>query len=210
MIHGLQNISLIRTGGSYHRFMLQPGVWRLTLSICACLIMSACENDLKQLQKISAQEGNSPIETTTDVDVIYSDSAKVKARMTSPVLLHYKVQKPYYKMPKGIKVTSFDSDLKITSTVVADTAYQLETEKIIKLYKNVVATNAKGETFKSDELIWDQNKKEFYSNKSVQVTFSNGSVFYGTGFKSNETMYPWTMSQTTGKIPVNQNLSDQQ
>jgi hypothetical protein len=50
--------------------------------IAGSALITGCENDLKDIQKISANEVNKPIERYTDVDVIYSDSAQVKAHMT--------------------------------------------------------------------------------------------------------------------------------
>ena len=55
-----------------------------------------------------------------------------------------------------------------------------------EFYKNVVATNAKGETFKSDELIWDQDKKTLYSDKLVHIIMSNGDITDGVNFTSDD------------------------
>ncbi|RYE23989.1 MAG: hypothetical protein EOP42_22735, partial [Sphingobacteriaceae bacterium] len=63
----------------------------------------SCENDLKKVKQISSKEVNKPVETTIGIDVIYSDSAKVKARMTAPLMLNHTVTKTvkqaYYEMP---------------------------------------------------------------------------------------------------------------
>lgn len=171
-----------------------------------CLIFPSCENDLKKVQEISAKEVNTPVERTTGVEVIYSDSAKVKAKMLTPLLLHFRITKPYYEMPKGVKVVSFDALLKETSTVTSEYAITSNNEKMITLRKNVVATNAKGDVFKSEELIWNQEKKIFYSNKAVSITMANGNIFNGTSFESNENFSPWTMIQSTGNFKVNGNF----
>ena len=121
--------------------------------IAGAALLTGCENDLKDIQKISAAEVNKPIEKYTDVDVIYSDSAKVKAHMTAPLMINYKVKKPYTEMPKGVKVIFYDNDLQEKSTIKADMGVYREQEKLIELHKNVVGTNAQGDTFSSDELI---------------------------------------------------------
>ncbi|MGZ3764638.1 MAG: hypothetical protein ACXVA2_08230, partial [Mucilaginibacter sp.] len=64
----------------------------LPVVIAGMALITGCENDLKDLQKISANEVSKPIERYTGVDVIYSDSARVKAHMTSPLMLNYKVK----------------------------------------------------------------------------------------------------------------------
>lgn len=166
-------------------------------------LITGCENDLRDIQKISANEVSKPVERFTDVDVIYSDSAKVKAHMTAPLMLNYKVAKPYTEMPKGVKVIFYDKDLKESSIIIADYAIRRETEKNIELRKNVVGTNANGDTFSSDELIWDENTKQIHSNKLVHVKMADGSVTDGTSFISDENFNHWKLIQGTGIIHVN-------
>jgi LPS export ABC transporter protein LptC len=171
--------------------------------IAGLALITGCENDLKDIQKISANEVNKPIERYTDVDVIYSDSAKVKAHMTAPLMIIYKVKKPYTEMPKGVKVIFYDADLKPSSTIVADYGVRHDDEKTIELRKNVVGTNIKGDTFTSDELIWDEGTKLIHSSKLVHAVMADGSVTDGTSFTSDENFNHWTLAQGKGKINVN-------
>lgn len=178
----------------------------LPVAIAAIAIITGCENDLKDIQKISANEVSKPVQRYTGVDVIYSDSAKVKAHMTAPLMLDYnkeKIKNPYIEMPKGVKVTFYDNNLQVSSTIVADYAIRREKEKVIELRKNVVGTNVKGDTFTSDELIWDENTKQIHSNKLVHVKMADGSITDGTSFSSDENFEHWIMTQGTGIIHVN-------
>jgi len=175
----------------------------LPVIIAGAALLTGCENDLKDIQKISAAEVNKPIEKYTDVDVIYSDSAKVKAHMTAPLMINYKVKKPYTEMPKGVKVIFYDNDLQEKTTIKADMGVYHEQEKLIELHKNVVGTNAKGDTFSSDELIWDQATKQIHSNQLVHVKMADGSMTDGTSFVSDENFNHWTMTQASGIFHVN-------
>jgi LPS export ABC transporter protein LptC len=175
----------------------------LPVVIAGIALITGCENDLKDLKKISASEVNKPIEKYTGVDVIYSDSARVKAHMTAPLMINYKVKKPYTEMPKGVKVVFYDNNLVESSTITADYAVRRDVEKTIELRKNVVATNAKGDTFTSDELIWDENTKQIHSSKLVHVKMADGSITDGTGFTSDENFNHWILTQGTGIIHVN-------
>ncbi|MGZ3751316.1 MAG: LPS export ABC transporter periplasmic protein LptC [Mucilaginibacter sp.] len=174
----------------------------LPVVIAGMALITGCENDLKDLQKISANEVSKPIERYTGVDVIYSDSARVKAHMTSPLMLNYKVKKPYTEMPKGVKVIFYDNNLVETSTIVADYGLYRELEKTIELRKNVIGTNAKGDTFTSDELIWDEGSKQIHSSKLVHIKLTDGSVTNGSGFSSDENFNHWTLDNGTGIINV--------
>jgi len=141
------------------------------------------------------------IDTIHNVDIIYSDSAKVKFRVTAPLLLQYQGKKPYNMMPRTVDVAVFEN-LVQTGSITADTGIQSETDKKIQFRKNVVAKNEKGETFKSDELIWDQNTKTIHSSKIVQIRLANGDIMNGTGFVSDDKMKHWTVQSSTGIFNV--------
>ncbi len=184
-----------------------PSKW---LMLLLPVFFWSCENDLKKVQQISSREVNKPVETTIGVDVIYSDSAKVKARMTAPLMLNYtetKKVKPYYKMPKGIKIDFYDPKQKLISTVTAEYAITKNLNKIIELHRNVVVVNDKGDTFKSEELIWDQVGKRFYSNQFSTLAKTDGNTISGSTFKCNEDLSRPEFLQSTGKFNVNQGLN---
>jgi LPS export ABC transporter protein LptC len=154
------------------------------------------------------------VQRTTGVDIIYSDSAKVKAKALAPLMLDYNTDnttntgknKPYSVLPKGIKINFYTDSLTLSGTLVADSAILRDNNKIAEMYKNVVVTNAKGETFKSEQLIWDQNKKIFYSDKVVHIKMVTGTVMEGTSFTSDESFNHWKMQQSTGVIHVDSDL----
>jgi len=182
----------------------------LAITIVASLTLPGCENDLKDLQKISAAEVNKPVQRFTYVDVIYSDSAKVKAHMTAPLMLDYTTTKdgkqntkPYTEMPKGVKVIFYNDSLQQTCTITSDYAIRRVNEKVIELRKNVVGTNVKGETFNTEELIWDENTKQIRSEQPVHVRMTDGSLLDGLNFTSDEALNHWRFGPSTAILHVN-------
>lgn len=163
------------------------------------IMLIACENDLRKVEQISAKKMLVPVDKSTGVEIIYSDSAIVKAKLITPELLNFKTEKPYIEMNKGVTVIFYDQNQQESSRVKADYAIRRERENIVELKRNVVATNIKGETFKSDELIWDETKKRFYSNRLVSIT-SNQNILYGTSFWANEDFSYYEIVQSTGDL----------
>ena len=174
-----------------------------------------CMLDAKRMRKLLLdryqensfkRETKNPSPKSTGVYVFYSDSAKVKAHMTTPLMIDhdgYRQNLPE-KCPKGVKIIFYDDDLKEKGTITSDYAIRYEKQNTVTFRKNVVATNAQGETFKSEELIYDQNAKKIYSNKAVQINMANGNLMYGTKFVSNENMYPWTIDNSNGIFHVDE------
>ena len=171
------------------------------LFILTLLAQVSCENDLKDVEEISSKKTPVPIDKSIGVEIIFSDSAKVKAKLIAPELLHVKTQSPYYEMKKGVTIIFYNAALKENSRVISDYAIRRENEKVVELRRNVVATNERNETFKSDELIWDENKKRFTSSKMVSIT-SNGNTIYGTSFWANENFTYYEISQSTGDLSL--------
>ena len=172
-----------------------------SLFLFALFAQVGCENDLRDVEEVSSKKTPVPVDKSTGVEIIYSDSTKVKAKLLTPELLHFKTQNPYYEMKKGITIIFYDAALKENSRVTADYALRRENEKQVELRRNVVATNERNETFKSDELIWDENKKRFTSSKMVSIT-SNGNTIYGTSFWANENFSYYEISQSTGDLSL--------
>jgi LPS export ABC transporter protein LptC len=168
------------------------------------VILVGCNSDINKLKAVKLQR-KITVETTIDAEMIYSDSAKVKAKLNAPILLNNKTDSPYYEMPKGMQVVFFDDSLKQSSKVTADYAITKDNLKILELRKNVVAVNNKGETFKSEELIWDQNKRIFFSNKVVDIT-TNSAQISGTKFWAKEDFSYYEIKQGAGPLTFKDDL----
>lgn len=170
-------------------------------------ILTGCENDLSNVRAIALRQ-QGEVELTTNAEIIYSDSARVKAKLKAPKLFNHKTKDPYYEMPKGIEVIFFDALQKQTSKVTSEYAIRKENQKTIELRKNVVAVNNKGETFRSEELIWDEKQKRFYSNKVVNIS-TNKATISGTSFWATEDFSYYEIVQGAGPIQFNENLVGQ-
>ena len=76
--------------------------------VMASLALVSCENDLKDVEKISSKSLAVPVDKSYGVTIIYSDSAKVKAKLLAPELDYYRTTSPYYEMPKGLTIIFLD------------------------------------------------------------------------------------------------------
>ena len=166
----------------YRRFLL----FSLAIVQMQLLLSSCGDDDLKKVATISDKKVTISSNRSYGVDVIYSDSAKVKARGFAPILdkvtpidgAHYQ------EMPKGVKITFYDKLMHTDGTITSDYAIMKETEQITIFKKNVVVVNV-NLTFNTEELIWDQNKRTFFSPKGV-ITKPDGTVINAVNFKAPE------------------------
>jgi LPS export ABC transporter protein LptC len=171
--------------------------------VTGIMLFSACENDINKVREIAANQVNANVDTIHGVDIIYSDSAKVRFRVQAPLLLQYQGKNPYNLMPKTVNVVIFNKvDMSQMGTLTADTGIQSGDGNTLEFHKNVVAKNANGDILESDELIWDKKTKKMYSNKAVHITRANGDISDGTGFQSDQTMNDLTITHQTGTFNV--------
>jgi LPS export ABC transporter protein LptC len=175
--------------------------------LCVHLFISACENDLRDVEKISAKQLAVPVDISKGVTYIYSDSALVKAQLQTPLLFHYK-DKDYYEMTKGVTIIFYDKSHVETSRVTADYGKMKVKEQLTELKRNVVVVNQTGKKFKSEELTWNQATKKFYSNKLVSMEDLQGQVLYGTSFVSDDKFLNPQFTQATGNLSLSQKLAE--
>lgn len=181
--------------------------------VAGLMLCAACSsNDMKKIKEISERQINNQVDTTKMVDLIYSDSAKVKVRLIAPLLLEYNVSKtvtkPYMKMPKGVTIIFYNDSTKKSGTITADTAYNYTegASNRFVLHKNVVVKNVKGDVFKSDDLNWDGATHKIYSNAPVEMFTTNGTRGKGTSMETNEKFDPFTVKNQSGIIYMDKSL----
>ncbi|RYU86928.1 LPS export ABC transporter periplasmic protein LptC [Mucilaginibacter terrigena] len=167
------------------------------------LFLSACENDINKVKAIAAADATKPIQITTGANIILSDSALVKAQLTAPLLIQYDTKEnPYQLMPKGVKVVFYNPQIKEDANIIADTGYYYSQKDLIIFKKNVVATRNDGTVYRSEELLWDKNKKQAYSNKKVVMTKPNGDEMRGTSFVTDDKLQNPKFQNSTAIIHV--------
>ena len=84
--------------------------FKFFILICFCFF--SCEDNFQEIKKINNLD-SFPIGIAEEIKLIYTDSAKVKAILTSAVNKDYTNQNfPYSEFPNGIKITFFDENKK--------------------------------------------------------------------------------------------------
>ena len=145
--------------------------------ITGCIFISGCENDLKKVDNLLQKKTG--VEEARQIESYLSEAGRVKARLLSPLMRRYMVDSSFMEFPNSLHVDFYDDSIKIESTLDAKYAKYLESQKKIFLKDSVMVINLKtGDTLKSRELWWDQNKEEFYTDKPAEMHQHNGDILY--------------------------------
>lgn len=158
---------------------------RLLLFLIIVLIIS-CKNDIETVQNLTSRN-NLPSESATNVEMIYSDSAKVKIKLVAPVLDRYSNKEdPYIELPKGVNIIFYDEYLKPKTRLTSRYAIRREKDTTMIVRNKVVVINEKGEKLETEELRWNENKKEIRSDAFVKIT-KEDRILMGQGLRADET-----------------------
>ncbi len=177
---------------------------RATLIILVIgLSFSSCENDLSKVEKIATNEISLPIETSKTVELIYSDSSIVRAKLNTPILKFYKVANAYHEMPEGLYVEFYGPNNIIESTLSAKYGRKFQNQGIIEVKDSVVVINNKGERLDTERLIWNEKTKKIYTNSFVRITTLK-DVMFGEGMEANQNFTNYKIYKYKGSVSLDE------
>ena len=167
------------------------------------VMFTACENDIERINLIT-DETNTPVLKGTNIEVIYSYSARVKVQVLSPTYLQYvNVERPYMEFPNGLEVFFYNDSMKIESEIRADYSIYYTEERLWHATGNVVARRFdSGDDLYTEELFWDEEKEEIYSNSYTRVHNEDNTLYGKYGFKSHQDLSNWQLIGSSGTINV--------
>lgn len=172
----------------------------------AVFLFSACENNIEQIKAFSSPE-NLPTIEASNYQTMFTDSGEVRFSLKAPKLLRFEGDgKPYLEFPEGIELVKFDEHQKIISSITADYAKQFEKEEKWEAKNNVVATNAQGDTLKTEHLIWEEKEEKIYTEEFVRIIREN-QIISGIGFQSDQSLQNWRIKNPKGTIYIDVNAS---
>lgn len=174
---------------------------RLSFGLIVTLIFQSCTSSINEVDTNIKQTELSK-EKAEDVTIIYSQHGRTKARLyTKTFIQHKEEQPPYVEMQDGVKVEFFNDTLGLTSTLTAKRGKYYEQTQNVIVRDSVVVTNDKQERLETEELIWNEKKQRFYSDKYVQVSTPLQTI-HGDGLEANQDFSWYKITNVRGEIGV--------
>jgi LPS export ABC transporter protein LptC len=161
-------------------------------------LLASCENSIEEVKNLTVKN-DLPMRTAHDAEILYSDSAKVKVKLTAPVMDQYVGKDPKLELPKGVDVNFYNDSMRATTHLTANYAIRKDRDGLMEARNNVVVINAKGEKLNTEKLIWDEKNRKIYTDAHVFITSLNGDVLEGNGLTANEDFSIWKIGKPVGK-----------
>lgn len=168
----------------------------------AAFLLFACENNIEKIKAFSSFE-NLPVVEASNFETMFTDSGEVRFFLKTPKLLRFEGEgKPYVEFPEGIELVKYDENQNIISSITADYAKQFEKEEKWEAKNNVVATNAQGDTLKTEHLIWEEKEEKIHTEEFVRI-IREDQIITGIGFQSDQSLQNWRIKNPKGTIYIN-------
>lgn len=179
---------------SHHTSSAKHLVCYFIFAVFFLSLASCAGDDLSKVPAVAVNKITLSKDRTYGVEVIYSDSAKVKAKGYAPILdkVTPSTGAAYSEMPKGVKIYFFDDFMKSKGSITSNYAINKEPERITIFRKNVIVVSD-NMTFTTEELTWDENKKMYFSPQGTILT-KDGNKVTGTSFSAPQDFSTYTIT----------------
>lgn len=171
------------------------------------ILMSACSTKVEDIDALLAEGIDAKVEVGKNVRILYSDSAQVRLVLNAPIMeRHLDSYKGKDVFPKGILLEFMDANHTVMSWLKAETAVRDYDKQRITARGNVIFYNERNEKLETSELIFDETKREAFTEKLVRITQAEkGDTTYGFGFKATDN---FTRFEIKKKVQGKINVSD--
>jgi len=172
---------------------------------CSCLIalllLAGCGNNLETINAIT-HNYSGPVMSAKNIEVVFSDSGKIQAKVYGILLNRYSTPEPYMEFPRGFKINIFDTALHTETTIMANYGKRKDYARIMEARGNVIVRNeAKKQQLNTEQLTWDENRRMIFTSEPVKITTLDKVVF-GKGLRSNESFSDYTILHVYGQMMV--------
>ncbi len=175
----------------------------IVVALFFLLLYTACTNDMSEVMSLPRNK-LSPSQIGDSVTMLYTDSAKLKIMVKANRMLLFdkNVGEPFTVLPKGVFVTFFDEDEKVSATLKAKYGVRYDISRRMEAKNEVEVVNKNGEKLETEKLVWDEAKKKIHTDAFVKITTAS-QIIMGNGMESNQDFTKYEIKKVTGQIHLN-------
>jgi len=181
---------------------IDPRFIRFLVILQVILFLFASCTKEKEVASPKLRSQEDPYMSANNIDVLFSDSGKVEARLTAPLMNEYGGKDPRMEFPKGFKIIMYDSIMRVKSTITAMYGIRFDFKGYMEGRRNVIVRNEqRNEQLNTEHLIWDERNHRIYNNDPIKV-ITPGKVLYGNDLESDESFTRYSFKNPTGQMMV--------
>ena len=163
-------------------------------------VLCSCREEKEHTAPAIYPRDSVSVMTSYGVNTLVSDSGLIKYRIVTESWEVNQVKNPSrWIFTNGLFLEQFDEKFHVEAYIQCDTAYYFDQKRLWELRGRVRIRTVDGLRFSSEELYWDQNTHELYSNKFSRLVTPDREL-QGSYFLSDERMTHYTVTNTKGSF----------
>lgn len=172
----------------------------LIVALSAVVLSAGCTRQKEHMAPAVNERDSVAMMTSYGINTLISDSGVIKYRIVSERWEVNTVRQPSrWIFEKGIFLEQFDEHFHVNSYVQADTAFYYDKMRLWELRSRVKVLTKEGLRFSSEQLFWDENCHELYSNVYSHLITPEREL-EGSYFRSDERMTKYYVSNSKGNF----------
>ena len=132
----------------------------------------------QQVEQVEENYYELEVERAEMVEILYSDSAEIRVKVTGPTMLNYMDRRePRQEFPDGLKVLFYGENLEVTSTLRARYGVRYDNQDQVIVRDSVVWESANNQRLETEELTWNERTKKVYTNRFAAIITPEDTIF---------------------------------
>lgn len=174
----------------------------------ASLILTACENDIAVVQKISFEQ-DAPTETTKNLILTYAEAGYARVEIHAALAETYRGKEQITKIKDSLKVYFFNEKGNVVSTLSARygeinySTGELMVQDSVSLYNH-----QKKQRLETEALFWNQKDSSIYTKSPVIIRSPKGRLF-GKGIRTKQDFSSYVLLEPIGSWQLDKNQTIQ-
>lgn len=174
-----------------------------SIALLFLALMVACRNDPAEVNSITRKD-TFPLLTTQNVDMIFTDSARMKMHLTAPLAEDFGTDGQKTVFRQGVEIEFFDENEEKNSSMQAQYAERRVKEQKSIAKQKVVVVNIKGEKLETEKLILDERTMRISTDAFVKITTAD-QVIWGDGLDADAAFTEYEIKNIEGTLTLNDN-----
>ena len=166
----------------------------------SCLLVISCKEAVEHTAGAIRERDSVAVMVSLGVNTLISDSGITKYRIVTERWEVNQNKKPSrWVFDKGLFLEQFDEKFHVQAFIQCDTAYYYDQQRLWELRSRVRILTKNGLRFWSEQLFWDENKHELYSNTFSRLVTPERTL-QGSYFRSDEHMTHYLVTNSRGSF----------
>lgn len=172
------------------------------------MLASCAKNSMEKVELVSRKDAI-PSETSTNIRLLYSDSAKVRVMVEAPLLERYTTDTNYVEFPDGVLLEFYAPNGELETKLTANYAIQWDERGIMEAREDVVVVNSEGEKLATEQLRWDRKERKIFSEEFVKIT-TEEQILWGDGLEAVEDFSSYKILNPMGQLYIREGADSTQ